>query len=214
MTLVTRSIDSTLADLWGNIDAVELLEADLATDEGLERVVSACRNDEEFAGAVFSHRYRGPENNAVQIELEVLGPIQIVMETVDKKLGRELSFVFLTSPAARTVIGDAAIGYHLAKASINAAVRFLASRLGSQRVRVNAVSPGAFVEKERSRAYFDQNPQKVRWAVDATPLGRFASPDEIASAVLFLLGRGSSYMTGQVLEIDGGLSVRDFASAG
>lgn len=210
--LVTRSADSDFSASWDTFGAVELLEADLATSDGLERVVCAVKRVSDFSGAIFAHRYRGPEDSAVQLNLEVLGPVRIVVEACEARLSRELAFVFLTSPAARSVVDDAPIGYHLAKSSMNSAVRFLANRFGADGVRVNAVSPGAFVEKERSRQFFDQNPDRVQWAVGATPLGRFAHPDEIASVVTFLTSKESSYVTGQVIEVDGGLLLRDLAS--
>ena len=73
---------------------------------------------------------------------------------------------------------------------------------GSRGIRVNAVAPGV-VRTELTESYFD-DPRQVTLLHAAHALGRVASPDEIAAAVLFLASDAASFMTGTIMTVDGG----------
>jgi pteridine reductase len=87
--------------------------------------------------------------------------------------------------------------YSMAKAALVAMTRSLAIELAPQ-VRVNAVAPGAILWPESGKAYTDQTELIAR-----TPLARTGTPEEIATAVLFLM-RDAKFTTGQILNVDGG----------
>jgi 3-oxoacyl-[acyl-carrier protein] reductase len=89
--------------------------------------------------------------------------------------------------------------YAAAKAGLVSLTKSLAFEAARFRIRVNAVSPG-FVETDMTAAL----PPETRQSL-AIPLGRLAKPEEIASAVLWLLSEDSAYLTGEVLHVDGGL---------
>jgi 3-oxoacyl-[acyl-carrier protein] reductase len=76
----------------------------------------------------------------------------------------------------------------------------LAKQHAAQGIRVNCVAPG-LVETPLPTTYTEE--QRVSMMM-ATPIGRFASPEEIADVVLFLAADQSSYMTGQTLNVNGG----------
>jgi 3-oxoacyl-[acyl-carrier protein] reductase len=90
--------------------------------------------------------------------------------------------------------------YAAAKAGVVALTKVLARELARRRITVNAVAPGvALTEMGRSI------PEEARAAMLANvPLGRFAEPEEIAGAVLFLVSPLASYVTGQTLHVNGG----------
>lgn len=90
--------------------------------------------------------------------------------------------------------------YNASKAGVNMVTKTLACEWARSGVRVNAVAPG-FVWSDMTEKY----PKQVvdAWS-DQTPMGRFAQPEEIASAVHFLASDASSYMTGTILSVDGG----------
>ena len=93
--------------------------------------------------------------------------------------------------------------YAASKAAVVGLTRSLAREMARRQVRVNAVAPG-FIATDMTNALTEQQRES---ATKAVPLGRIGQPDEIAPAVRFLLGPSSAYITGQVLIIDGGLSV-------
>jgi 3-oxoacyl-[acyl-carrier protein] reductase len=93
--------------------------------------------------------------------------------------------------------------YAASKAGIIGFSKSLAKELGSRGVTVNVVAPG-YVETDMTAAMPDQAKQAMLGAV---PLGRPASPQDIASAVLFLASPAADYITGQVLHVNGGLAM-------
>jgi 3-oxoacyl-[acyl-carrier protein] reductase len=93
--------------------------------------------------------------------------------------------------------------YSASKAGLIGLTKALAREVASRGITVNAVAPG-FVTTELTEGL----PDNVKDAIKgATPLGRFATPDEIAYAVTFLASDEAAYITGQVLGVDGGLAM-------
>lgn len=96
-------------------------------------------------------------------------------------------------------------GYGAAKAGVVQTTKTLAVAWAKEGIRVNAVAPG-IVETPMTEPmmHFDTMTAPL---LARTPLGRFAQPDEIAPAVLFLASPQARYITGQTLAIDGGFSI-------
>jgi 3-oxoacyl-[acyl-carrier protein] reductase len=94
------------------------------------------------------------------------------------------------------------IGYGAAKAAVLSVVRTLALELVSANIRVNAVAPGAMVSPS---SLLPPDPELERQAI---PMGRKGNLEEVAGTILFLLSDLSTYITGQCLAVDGGISLR------
>ena len=93
--------------------------------------------------------------------------------------------------------------YAASKAGLVGLARSLARELGSRNITVNVIAPGP-VETDMTAVLSDDLKAKM---IGQVPLGRFASPDEIAGAVSFLASPDAAYITGAVIPVDGGLGM-------
>ncbi|WP_170413174.1 SDR family oxidoreductase [Ruegeria atlantica] len=102
-------------------------------------------------------------------------------------------------------MGDGAYSYSASKAAVLHLTKILAKELSPYHVTVNALAPGPFVSRMTAFATADEGTrEKVGKTV---PLGRVGRDEDIAGCMLFLCGRGGSYVTGAVIPVSGGLNV-------
>lgn len=112
------------------------------------------------------------------------------------------SIIMTSSIAGATGIPGLA-PYAASKGGINQLVRTMAVEWAQRGVRVNAVAPG-YIENVMADVDFDQNDPYQKRVLTFTPMGRRGAVDEFLGAYLFLASEASSYMTGEVLYVDGG----------
>ncbi len=93
--------------------------------------------------------------------------------------------------------------YSATKGGMDAMTRSLSRELGAWKIRVNSVAPG-YLQTEMSSSLNDQQLKKI---LSRTPLGRLGTPEDVVGPVRFLLSDDSAFMTGQVLTVDGGITV-------
>ncbi|HEY2651946.1 MAG TPA: SDR family NAD(P)-dependent oxidoreductase [Solirubrobacteraceae bacterium] len=160
------------------------------------------------AGATAPALRTSPETFARVLDLNLVAPFALSCLAAQRmRNGGGKSIVNIASVMGLRSIGqipDAA--YIASKAGIIGLTRELASQWGRYGIRVNAVAPGFFATEMNSELGDDPE-QFPDFLLSRTPLGRGGRAGELNDAVLFLLGAGSSFVTGTVLSVDGGMSI-------
>ena len=102
------------------------------------------------------------------------------------------------------VMGNAGqVNYSASKAGIIGLTRTMARELASRGITVNGIAPG-FVDTDMTKVL----PEQVREAATAQiPLGRFGQPEDIANMAVYLASEKASYITGQIISVDGGMAI-------
>jgi 3-oxoacyl-[acyl-carrier protein] reductase len=116
-----------------------------------------------------------------------------------KRRGRIINI----SSVAADHVNRGQANYSASKGAINSFTRALAVELASRNVTVNAIAPG-FIETDMSEAVRNVAGDVIKKII---PMRRFGKPEDIAKVAVFLASEDSSYITGQVLTVDGGLSL-------
>ena len=116
-----------------------------------------------------------------------------------EKFGR----IVLVSSVVGLMGSAGQVNYAASKAGLVGAARSLARELGSRGITVNVVSPG-FVETDMTAALDEERRDEILGAI---PAGRYATPDEVAATIAFLVGPHAAYITGAIIPVDGGLGM-------
>ena len=139
------------------------------------------------------------------VEVNVLGTLLCAREAARRMStrngGRGGSIVLLSSAAARLGSPHEYVDYAATKGAVDTLCVGLARELATEGVRVNAVRPGV-IETEIHAASGD--PDRAERLAPTIPMGRAGSADEVAAAIVWLLGDDASYTTGAILDVTGG----------
>ena len=212
--LVTRVHDFAITKLAKENDCFEVHQCDL--EDSAKSIDLALKIDSQTGGldaVTFAHRYRSEVSMPLkQYSVDVYTPYEILKALAASQRSSQCAVVLLTSPAAHSVVDDQDFQYHASKAALSQLVRYCSVSFAENQLRVNGISPGSFIFKQRAADFYAKNPQIVDRANKLIPLSRMGTVDEIASVAHFLLSKQSSYLNGQILEVDGGLSTLDPAS--
>ncbi|MCW5657313.1 MAG: SDR family oxidoreductase [Burkholderiaceae bacterium] len=158
-----------------------------------------------------SNPYYGPQAGIEDeqfrkiLENNVIANHWLINFTVPQMIERRDGSIIIVSSIgglrASPVIG----AYCISKAADFQLARNLALEYGPHNVRVNCIAPG-LIKTDFARALWE-DPAALKQRTDATPLRRIGEPDEIAGAAVYLASPASSFMTGQSIVIDGGVTI-------
>jgi len=132
-------------------------------------------------------------------------------ETDNQKTGDIGTIVNLTSIAARRARPEL-LSYSVSAAALDQLTRSMAVALAPHRIRVNAVAIGSVMSASLQTA-LKENPDLRSQIEDVTPMARIGEADEVASAVQYLASASASFVTGQILTVDGGRTLIDPVSS-
>ena len=168
------------ADAFGRIDI-------LVNNAGITRDGLLARMKEEDWDAVLSTNLKG-------VFLTTKAVAKLMMKQRAGRIVNMASVVGVTGNAGQA-------NYSAAKAGVIGFTKTVAKELASRGVTANAVAPG-FIDTDMTSVLSDKAKEA---ALSGIPLGRMGTPEDIADAVLFLVSDQASYITGQVLHVDGGM---------
>ncbi len=206
-----RGLVSECADLPGEVvvRAVDLVDEDLASVlDGAITSFGTIRHLVNCAAIVDSNSLVGTTMESIErtLRVNVAVPLLLVaalVERHDAGIVDARSIVNVSSVAER-FRGPDSLAYEASKAALSQLTRGLAVDLAPRGIRVNAVAPGA-IHTERKSADPAWDPAVVGRLV---PAGRVGTPADVAEVVEFLVADTAHYVTGQVIYVDGGLSLR------
>lgn len=181
------------------------LQDQAATDARLTEAIAA---HGRIGSLVFLQRFRG-DGDAWTGEIATsLTCTRRLIERLQEDFNPDEpgAIVLVSSNANRFVAKGQSVGYHVAKAGMLQLMRYYAVALGARGIRVNAVSPCTILKPE-SQDFYLKNAPLMETYRRITPLGRMGTADEIAQVIAFLCSAGASFITGQEIVVDGGLSL-------
>ena len=137
------------------------------------------------------------------IDTNLTGSFRLAKRGVSKMMRARRGRIIFISSVVGLLGSGGQVNYAASKAGLVGMARSIAREYGSRGITANVVAPG-FVETDMTDTLSDELKAQYKAQV---PLGRYASTDEIASAVTWLASDGAAYITGAVIPVDGGLGM-------
>lgn len=190
------------------LQRIKYWQADILDEPAVRKVLAEIiKQRGDITGLVFFQRYRGTGDSwSEELATSLTATKQMIEILVDEFNLKNCAIVLVSSINSALISQQLSVGYHVAKAGLNQMVRYYAVALGPRGIRVNSVSPGTFLKKE-TEDYFLKNKPLVSLYKKMIPLGRMCRAEEVVQPILFLCGEQSSFITGQDLVVDGGLTL-------
>lgn len=178
---------------------------DILSEEELPKIEGAIDGLVYCPGSINLRPFRTikPQDFKNDFELNVLGAIKIIQAyNANLQLSKQASIVLFSTVAVQT-----GMPFHTSVASSKGAIEGLTKALAAEfspKIRVNCIAPSLTSTPMADKLI--NTPEKLESSNNRHPLKRIGEADDIASSVEFLLSEKSSWITGQILHVDGGMS--------
>ena len=185
--------------------------ADVSDAQSVHTMVASARTLGEIdllvpaAGIAYQNlfQYTDEETYDRIMNTNVKGAYLVAKEVLPHMISRQSGSIIFLSSIWGEVGGSLEVVYSASKAALIGLTKALAKEVGPSGIRVNCVSPGVI----RTPMTTPLGEETLDALADETPLCRIGTPEEVADAVVFLAGEGASFITGQILSVNGGFGV-------
>ncbi|WP_426414567.1 elongation factor P 5-aminopentanone reductase [Bacillus subtilis] len=184
----------------------EILQADLSAQDGADKLTSSIVQPVDAIVLNSGRSHFGlitdVDNATVQemVQLHVASPYMLTRNLLPGMIRNRSGAIVAVSSIWGETGASCEVLYSMAKGAQHSFVKGLAKELAPSGIRVNAVAPGA-VDTNMMNQFTPPEKEEI---ADEIPIGRLARPQEIADATAFLLSKKASYITGQILSVNGG----------
>jgi 3-oxoacyl-[acyl-carrier protein] reductase len=182
------------------------IQADLAAEDGVDVLLSQINRPVDAMVYNSGNSYYGlitdMSDELVQsmVQLHVTSPILLTKKLLPSMIAKKQGNIVIVSSIWGLTGAACEVVYSMVKGGQNAFVKALAKELAPSGIRVNAVAPGA-IDTDMLRIFSKEDLQAM---ADDIPIGRLGTADEVAKTVSFLISDAASYITGQIISVNGG----------
>jgi 3-oxoacyl-[acyl-carrier protein] reductase len=207
-----EAAEALVKEITGAGRAARAYQADVSDPSSVKACVEAVQKDlgpvdvlvnnaGVIADGLFVRMNECDWNKVIQTNLG--GAFHFCREVAFSMMQRRKGRIINVSSVAATHVNPGQTNYAASKGAINSFTRALAVELASRGVTVNAIAPG-FIETDMSAAVRNKAGDLIKKVI---PMRRIGAPEDVARVAVFLAGPDSAYITGQVITVDGGLSL-------
>ncbi|QPA32115.1 elongation factor P 5-aminopentanone reductase [Thermaerobacillus caldiproteolyticus] len=185
---------------------VSIVQADLSEATGVDTLVSQLDRPIDVLVHNSGNSYYGlitdMSDQLVQqmVQLHVTSPILLTKRLLPPMIAKRRGNIVVISSIWGLTGASCEVVYSMVKGGQNAFVKALAKEVAPSGIRVNAIAPGA-IQTAMLGSFSDEELQQI---AEDIPLGRIGTADEVAKTVSFLISESASYITGQVISVNGG----------
>ncbi|MCO7174747.1 elongation factor P 5-aminopentanone reductase [Sporolactobacillus kofuensis] len=181
------------------------LQADLSCEKGPDQLLM--QMDKPVTGVIYASGFSEInlfqdtplETTKKMIQLQLTSPFRLLQDLIKPMIQARAGNIVLVSSIWGLKGASTEVLYSMVKGGQNAFVKALAQEVAPSGITVNAVAPGA-VDTSMMQLF---SPEDIEYVKEEIPMGRLAQPDEVASLIKYLMSDKASYISGQIVSING-----------